>query len=217
MFNEAAVVGDVVASARSAFARVICVDDGSSDGSGDLAQAAGAIVIRHPGNLGAGAALQTGLAFGLGSTRAEYFVTIDADGQHRIEDAIRMLERARESNADVILGSRFLSHESNIPTVRRIVLRAGVAFTRATTGLSITDTHNGLRVLSRSAAQIIRIRLHGMAHGSELLEQIARAGLAYEEAPVTIRYTDYSRGKGQSSLNALNILFELLLQKVRAS
>jgi glycosyltransferase involved in cell wall biosynthesis len=146
MFNEAAVVGDVVASARSAFARVICVDDGSSDGSGDLAQAAGAIVIRHPGNLGAGAALQTGLAFGLGSTRAEYFVTIDADGQHRIEDAIRMLERARESNADVILGSRFLSHESNIPTVRRIVLRAGVAFTRATTGLSITDTHNGLRV-----------------------------------------------------------------------
>jgi glycosyltransferase involved in cell wall biosynthesis len=196
---------------------VICVDDGSSDGSGARAREAGAIVVRHPSNLGQGAALQTGLAFGLESTDARYFVTFDADGQHRIEDALRMVGRARVSGVDVILGSRFLANESNMPTARRFVLMAGVVFTRVTTKLAVTDTHCGLRLLSRSAAEHLSIRLPGMAHGSEVLTQISRAGFAYEEIPVNVRYTEYSLRKGQRSIHALNIAFDLLVHKLRVS
>lgn len=215
MFNEAAVIGDVVAGLRTAFSRVICVDDGSGDGSGALARAAGALLVRHPVNLGQGAALQTGIRFALEDPSIDYVVTFDADGQHRVTDAVRMIEVARREAADVVLGSRFADGTPTaVPWLRKRVLAAGVAFTRATTGLALTDAHNGLRVLSRSAANRIDLAQTGMAHASELLSQIARQRLRYVEVPVTIDYTAYSRSRGQSNVNALNILFDLGLARL---
>ena len=216
MYNEASVIGEVVRAVRGTFAHVVCVDDGSADDSARIAHSAGAMVVSHLSNLGQGAALQTGLTHALSTTPAQWFITYDADGQHRLEDAERMLTRARTCNADLVLGSRFLGEAEGIPFSRRLLLFAGVRFTRLTTSLRVTDTHNGLRVLNRRAAQLIRIRISGMAHASELLEQVSRLGLNYEEYPVTVRYTDYSTHKGQRSLNAINILFDLLMNRVRA-
>lgn len=215
MYNEASVIGDVVHALRASFARVICVDDGSRDTSGVIARQAGADVVTHPVNLGQGAALQTGIRFALEDQHARFVVTFDADGQHRVDDAARMVEVARDQGVDVVLGSRFAAGGAHsVPRARRAVLSAGVAFTRATTGLALTDAHNGLRVLSRSAAERIALTHVGMAHASELLSQIARHGLSYVEAPVTIDYTDYSRSRGQSNVNALNILFDLGLARL---
>jgi glycosyltransferase involved in cell wall biosynthesis len=214
MFNEAAVVSDVVAALADSFDAVVCVDDGSSDESGRLAAEAGATVVYHPVNLGQGAALQTGVEFALRSS-ADYLITFDADGQHRIEDAVKLLERARAGDVDIVLGSRFLEEGNAVPRVRRAVLRAAVLFTRATTGLSLTDTHNGLRVMTRATAELMKLRLHGMAHASEILGVVARHQLAYVELPVSVVYTDYSRRKGQSSVNALNVLVDLLLARLR--
>ena len=90
------------------------------------------------------------------------------------------------------------------------MLRAAIAFTRMTTGLAVTDTHNGLRVLTRSAAEKIAMTQSGMAHASELLNEIARHDLDYEEVPVSIDYTEYSKLKGQTNLNAVNIMHELI-------
>ncbi|GAA2116826.1 glycosyltransferase family 2 protein [Nocardioides bigeumensis] len=215
MLNEAAVIGDVVAGLRCSFEHVICVDDGSTDKCGELARAAGARVVTHPSNLGQGAALQSGVTFALDDGRTKYIVTFDADGQHRVADADRMVEVARTSGVDIVLGSRFLeSTSSGMTAARRAVLRAAVGFTRATTGLALTDAHNGLRVLSRYAAQRISLTQAGMAHASELLNQIAHHRLRHVEVPVTIDYTDYSRSRGQSNINALNILFDLGLARL---
>ena len=108
LYNEATVVGDVIVNARKEFAKVVCVNDGSTDDSGKVAREAGAVVVDHPINLGQGAALQTGMSYALRDPAANYFVTFDSDGQHQVSDAIAMVERLRAGDVDVVLGSRFL-------------------------------------------------------------------------------------------------------------
>jgi hypothetical protein len=104
-----------------------------------------------------------------------------------------------------------------MPPVRRMVLRAGTGFTRWTAGLDVTDTHNGLRVLNRTALQRIRLTMPRMAYASELLSAIVPNGLSYTEVPTTVNYTAYSRAKGQANINAVNILFDLAVRRLRAS
>lgn len=213
LYNEGTVVGDVIRHARETFCKIVCVDDGSSDDSAAVATAAGAVVVTHPVNLGQGAALQTGITYALGDPEAHYFVTFDSDGQHRTEDAERMVQRLRTEDLDVILGSRFLGSASDAGFLKRVVLRAAVLFERITTHLKVTDTHNGLRAFSRTGAEAIQIRQNRMAHGSEFLQEISRNHLRYDEEPVHIIYTDYSRAKGQSLWNSINILDELFLNR----
>lgn len=209
LFNEGTVVGDVIADALTVFPRIVVVDDGSSDDSAAIARRAGALVVEHPLNLGQGAALQTGFdaARRLG---ARYVVTFDSDGQHRVEDALAMVERLRRDEADVILGSRFLDERTRPGGLKRAVLKAAVLYSNATTGVRLTDTHNGLRALNSKALATLRIRQNRMAHASEIIDQIGRSGLRWAEHPVHIVYSDYSRSKGQSVLNAVNIVTEQL-------
>lgn len=212
LYNEALVVQGVVAAARTVFPNIVCVDDGSSDDSVAEALAGGATVVRHPINLGQGAALQTGIDFARAQPGAKYFVTFDSDGQHRVEDAARMVQRLRTEDVDIVVGSRFLGTGTNASRVKRMVLRAAVLFERMTTGVKLTDAHNGLRALSRTAAFKIRIKQNRMAHASEIVSQLGKLKLRYVEEPVQIIYTDYSRAKGQSLWNSVNILSELFIK-----
>lgn len=212
LFNEAAVVREVVAEARVTFPNIVCVDDGSDDASVAEALAGGAVVVTHPINLGQGAALQTGIDFALTQPGAEYFVTFDSDGQHRTEDAARMVERLRSEPLDIVIGSRFLDGRTRAGALKRLVLRLAVVFERVTTGVQLTDAHNGLRALNRSAAETIRITQNRMAHASEIVALIGKHRLRYAEQPVHILYTDYSRAKGQSIWNSVNILGELFIK-----
>ena len=208
-FNEGAVIGRVVLELLSHFENVVVVDDGSEDDTVAVAAAAGAHVVRHPVNLGQGAAIQTGLDYAL-SKNAKYLVTFDADGQHAIEDALTMLRRVRDDDLDVVIGSRFIGKSKGMPISRRLVLKAAVLFTRLTTGMKVTDAHNGLRVFSARGARKIRITHNRMAHASEIMEQIARRNMSVAEVPVTITYTEYSLRKGQKVSNSLNILLDLI-------
>ncbi|CAA9380404.1 MAG: Dolichol-phosphate mannosyltransferase in lipid-linked oligosaccharide synthesis cluster [uncultured Nocardioidaceae bacterium] len=215
MHNEATVIASVVAGLRPHFSTIVCVDDGSTDGSDRVARAAGATVLRHAINLGQGASLQTGISYAVRHTATDLVVTFDADGQHDALDAVRMVERARRGDVDVVLGSRFLDGGGlSVPASRRRLLKGAVGFTRLTTGLPVTDTHNGLRVLTSAAAAELQLHTRGMGHASELLDQVAANRWRVCEVPVTIAYTEYSRAKGQSSLNAVNILFDLMLQRL---
>lgn len=213
-FNESAVVGDVVRELRATFAHVVGVDDGSSDGSAEVMAAAGAVVARHAVNLGPGAALQTGLQYALLDPGAQWFLCFDADGQHRVSDAVAMLERVRTDPVDVLVGSRFLGEAPEMSRSRRVVLRVGGVFERFTSGVRLSDGHNGLRVMSRRFAEQVDLHLPGMAYASELLSLMARSGLPYAEHPVTIDYTDYSRAKGQRSLNSINIAVDVWLSRL---
>ena len=117
-------------------------------------------------------------------------------------------------NAEVALGSRFLGNAVGISLSRRIILRLAVALTRLTTGLRVTDAHNGLRLFTAAAARRMTITQNRMAHASEILAQIARHRLRFVEVPVTITYTDHARAKGQTLLGAADIISELVLGKL---
>lgn len=211
--NEASVIGDVIAGIRAVVPLVILVDDGSQDGTAGVARSAGAVVVRHSVNLGQGAALRTGIAAALRVPRVQWIVTFDADGQHQPEDAAALLARARSGDVDVVLGTRFGSGATvEAGLAKRLLLRAAIVYTRAETKLPLTDTHNGLRVLSRSFAQGLTMRERGMGHATEILEQVARSGVRWAEVPVHIRYTDYSKAKGQPMINSVNILFDSLFR-----
>ena len=212
-WNEAPVITGVVAAVRAGFGNVVVVDDASSDRTREAALAGGAVVLRHAINLGQGAALQTGIRYAL-SRGAESVVTFDADGQHRVDDIAVLLDTQQRSHADVVIGSRFLGSAENLPALRRMLLKLAVTFTRRTGGLKLTDAHNGLRLLTRTAAQRIEIRQNRMAHSSEVIDEIRRLGLTIAEAPVTIVYTEYSLRKGQRLSNALHILAELFAARV---
>jgi len=210
LYNEGEVIRQVVTDARRTFPRIVCVDDCSVDSSGVDAAAAGAVVVTHPINLGQGAALQTGIEYALRQPETRYLVTFDADGQHRVEDAAAMVDLLRADAADVVFGSRFLDGRTEPGLLKKLVLKAAITFSNATTGVRLTDTHNGLRAFTRAAAAALSIKQNRMAHASEIIEQVGKRGLRYVEHPVHILYTDYSRKKGQSLLNSVNILTELL-------
>jgi glycosyltransferase involved in cell wall biosynthesis len=214
VFNEGAVIAGVVAGLLDLGARVVCVNDGSKDDSADEIVRSGAFLVDHPMNMGQGAALQTGIEFARLLPGVRRFVTFDADGQHRAQDAVRMLGILDEQGVDIVLGSRFLGSTAGMSRAKRMVLQAAVVFSNAVSGMRLTDAHNGLRVFNRHVADTIDITAPDMTHASEIIELISRNNYRYVEAPVTVDYTDYSKAKGQPVINAVNIAVDTLLRKV---
>ena len=212
LFNEAAVIGDVVRGLRERYPLVVCVDDGSGDDSARIAEAAGAAVVRHPYNMGQGAAIKTGIDYALRDPAMEQIVTFDADGQHQVDDAAAMIALREAEGVDCVLGSRFLDDRTKPGLIKRLVLWGAVRYSNLTSGLHLTDAHNGLRVLGRRACEVITIEQNKMAHASEIVEEIGRHRLTVREHPVHILYTDYSRAKGQSVLNSVNIVIDMLFR-----
>lgn len=194
---------------------VVVVDDGSSDDTWSALTDFPVYALRHPINLGQGAALQTGMTFAL-QQGAEIVVHFDADGQHRVEDIDVLIEPLRSGEADVVLGSRFLRQADSqaVPPLRRVLLKGAVMVNRLMTGVWLSDAHNGFRALTREAAEKIHLRENRFAHASEIISQIHHLRLHYVERPTTVVYSDYSKAKGQSMWNAFNIVTDLLLRRV---
>ncbi|MGO8992625.1 MAG: glycosyltransferase family 2 protein [Polyangiaceae bacterium] len=204
------------ADAPSGGATVFLVDDGSDPplDAAALPRNIHVVLARHPFNLGQGAALETARQLALRDPRRDAFdayVTMDADGQHRVEDAVALAE-AIADGADVAFGNRFLG-SSNVPGPRRALLGAARFFEWAITGLRLADSHNGLRAFSRRAIEQVPIRQNRMAHATEIKQRVSRAGeLVIVEVPVSVRYTRQSLAKGQRSLGAVVIVRDLVLQ-----
>ncbi len=212
-FNEAAVIGEVIAQVRSVFDHVVCVDDGSTDGTGEIARRAGAHLVRHPVNLGQGAAIQTGVEYARRQPGAQVFATFDGDGQHRVEDVAAMIDRLGVGDVDIVIGTRFGGREtSRPPLVKRMVLRTAARLSRRGRRLGLTDTNNGLRVFNKRVADGLDITMSGMSHANEIIALIAENGWRVAEYPVEVLYTEYSRSKGQPLLNGVNIIFDGLLR-----
>lgn len=210
-YNEQSKISEIVKSLQKYFSNIFIVDDGSADNTYHAAKSTGAEVIRHPINLGQGAALQTGLTRALENPNLNYFLTFDADGQHSIESALEMLYLSKKTNVDLVMGSRFLRDtHSGMPQKKKFILKLAVLYTRFDTGLNVTDTHNGLRVMNRNFAKSLSIRKNGMAHASEILTHAKQTRASWLESPAQIYYTEYSIKKGQSIFNAINILTEMI-------
>ena len=217
-FNEGTVIEDVLRSARETFPNIVAVDDGSADDSAAAIHAAGAHLVRHPVNLGQGAAIQTGVEYARAQPGAQYFVTFDADGQHQVKDVLAMVERLRTESLDIVVGTRFGenredSGDDQVPLIKRIVLKTVVLLSPRTRRLGLTDAHNGLRVFNRTVAEALNLRMNGMSHASEFVALMDSEGWRVGEQPVDILYTEYSMSKGQSLLNGVNILSDGLVGK----
>ncbi|CRR78368.1 MULTISPECIES: glycosyltransferase family 2 protein [Stenotrophomonas maltophilia group] len=213
-YNEGSAIKDTIHAIPGNFPKIIVIDDGSRDDTHERVRETRATLIRHPINLGQGAGLQTGIDAALLDPAIEYIVTFDADGQHRIEDVERMLAYAAQHKVQIVMGSRFLGKAVNMPRMKRVILKAAVWFSNVTSGVHLTDTHNGLRVIHRSAAERLKLELPDFSHASEIVERIGQQHFSYAEVPVTIIYSEYSRSKGQSMINAINIAFDAILRKV---
>lgn len=212
-FNEASVIGEVIADITSTFEHVVCVDDGSRDDTATVALRAGAHVVRHPVNLGQGAAIQTGIEYARAQPGARIFATFDADGQHRVKDVAAMADRLAAGDVDIVIGSRFAGQLPNqMPVLKRLVLRAVTVLSPSIRKLGLTDAHNGLRVFNKTVADGLNVTMNGMSHASEIVTLIIENKWRVAEEPVEILYTDYSLSKGQPLLNGVNIVFDGLLR-----
>jgi glycosyltransferase involved in cell wall biosynthesis len=217
-YNEGDVLAKTLADLSPFAYNIVVVDDGSKVPELEFLPAKVSCrtwYLRHPTNLGQGAALQTGTEFAI-KQGAEIVVHFDADGQHVAELIGRLVEPIQRGECDVVMGSRFIDSADRkaVPVRKRFLLKTGVIVSWLFTGVWLTDAHVGFRALSRCAAQKIRLTENGSAHGTQILELIRKERLRYCEVPTRVRYTRYSLRKGQGLLDGINIFFVLLLHKV---
>lgn len=195
----------------------IIVDDGSQfplcreDLASSRTDSMNVYLLKHSINLGQGAALSTGIQFALESLDCEYFVTLDADGQHSIDDLTTLINPVLKGDVDIVFGNRFLGNlSSEIPWFRRLVLIAARYFENVLTRTQLSDAHNGYRAFNRRTALLFKLKHNRMAHATEIKQIVAKHDLRYTQTPVSIHYNEEVLAKGQSSFNAVNILKELV-------
>ncbi len=213
-YNEGAVLISVIKEILLTGFAIIVVDDGSDIPLNKILQSYPLFYIRHRANLGQGAALQTGFDFAK-KLNPDIIITMDADGQHHSSSFNSMIEPLLTNEADIVLGSRFLSPgQTSVPIMKKVVLHTARLINYIFSGLLLSDAHNGLRAFNATALQKITITENRMAHASEILFEIKKHKLRFKEVPVTISYTAYSKKKGQSIWDSVRILFDLILHKL---
>lgn len=188
-YHEAQRVGDVVAQVREALPdfRVVVVDDGSRDATSRVAREAQAVVLRHPFNLGYGAALQTGYKYALRSG-ASLLVQLDADGQHDPADARALVEPIERDELDVVIGSRFLGAGEYRMGVLRASGRKFFQTLLAALGLRVSDPTSGYQALSRAALEFYAADDFPSDYPDvDVLLGAHRQGLRIGERPVVMR------------------------------
>jgi glycosyltransferase involved in cell wall biosynthesis len=211
-FNEERSIQHVVEQVLTYVDRVAVIDDGSTDATAAFAAHAGADLIAHRRNLGKGVALQTALEWARSKPDVDELVLLDADEQHDPADIPMLLEARRRSEADIVVGSRFLGR-NNAPLYRLFGLHILSAAAAIGSGIRLTDSQSGYRVLSRRALERLRLAAHGFAVETEMQFDAAAKGLSVTEAPIEIRYAGGARRS--PAVHGVTVLLETILLTAR--
>lgn len=209
-YNEVTRIGNVVRDALREVDTVIVVDDGSLDGTAAAAARAGARVVRHDENCGAGAATMTGIeaARALGATT---IVTLDADEQHDPRDIPAMLKPIERGHADIVFANRF-GKRNSIPFVRRVFNAIGNFVTLLATGMWVGDSQCGYKAFGPRAVRDVSIRMNGYEFCTEIVREAAQHRWRVAQVPVKVVYSAYTLAKGQSFANGMRTAFKILLR-----
>lgn len=219
-YNEGLVIKNVVSGVYKEFldskkytVDVIVIDDGSKDNTYEAAKGAGAKVVKHIINSGAGAATSTGLSYAR-QNAYDVAATIDGDGQHLTSDLRKCIDVSISEGTDLLVGSRLIDSDGMSRT--KVLGNRGLSFvTYLFFGVYVTDSQSGLRVFSKTAIDTLQWKSTGYEFCSEMLWRAKQADLSIKEAPIKALYTDYSKSKGQSNWNAFNIVSVLLKRRVK--
>lgn len=208
-YNEELTIGSVVALAKK-YGDVLVVDDGSKDRTSEIAQNAGAIVVRHEINKGKGAALKTGFGYAL-SNDYEVVVTLDADGQHNPDEIPLLLKPILGGEADLVIGSRYLNGvHRNIPLYRRLGLWVLNKTTNVASSAKIKDSQSGFRALNRKVLESLNINADGYHVESEMITQLSEKGLRIKEVPINVRYDVPKKHKKHPVVHGVSVLAKIV-------
>jgi glycosyltransferase involved in cell wall biosynthesis len=202
-YNEERFIGSVVLKARQHATAVVVVDDGSTDATAEIAEAAGAVVVRHEGNRGKGAALNTAFRTAQ-ALHADVVVTLDGDAQHQPDEIDHVVAPVLQGEADMVVGSRYLQGKPGVPRNRVWGHRAFTALTNLVSGVRVTDSQSGFRAFSARAAEVAGFASNGFSVESEMQFLAREHGLTLLEAPVSAVYQD--RAKRSVVAHGLRVL-----------
>jgi len=209
-YNEETRIRDVIHSAFEHVTGVIVVDDASTDETARIAREAGALVVRHLENSGAGAATMTGVEAAR-AVEADAIVTLDADGQHDPHDIEAMLKPVEEGRADIVFANRF-GQRNRIPFIRRLANAVGNLLTFAVTGRWVADSQCGFKVFGPRAVRQLNIRLSNFAFCTEIVRESVQYHWRIVQVPTKVIYSEYTMAKGQSFAKGIETAVKILLR-----
>ena len=215
-YNEQGRLAYVLEKCIHYFENILVVDDGSEDMTlNESLKSKANFVLSHCINCGQGTAIRTGIRYFLKNTNFDYLITLDADNQHSPEEAFLILKHAVKIDADAVFGSRLINSYSrkNIPTSRLMLIILANFFEKLFYGTHLTDSHNGLRVLSREACEkLSMIQSSAMAHATEIVTVLSKSKIFIHEYPCKVNY-DINNKNSQSPFSSLNIISDLFQSK----
>ena len=186
-FNEEKNIASIISRLKDFTDSIIVCDDGSSDMTAKIAEDMGAILVKHPKNLGYGAAIRT-IFLKAKDLESDVLVTLDGDGQHQIVDVEKILKPIEKNQADIVIGSRFLDKKSDVPKYREFGINVITKVTNVTIKNKLTDAQSGLRAYSKKVLSEISLSDLGMGISTEILIKASSKGLKIVEVPITVSY-----------------------------
>lgn len=187
-YQESQAIKQVILLSQQYCSNVIVVDDGSTDNTQQIAEKAGATVLRHPRNQGKGAALRTGFNYAL-QMGCDLIITLDGDLQHNPHSIPRFITKIHQGY-DIVVGSRYSTRSEEMPFVRKLSNLITTQALRVFFKIPVTDSQSGYRAFRKRVLEVIQVRDDGFAAETEILIDAQRAGFEISEVPIATNYGD---------------------------
>ncbi|PBO85668.1 MAG: glycosyl transferase [Thaumarchaeota archaeon] len=186
-FNEGEKIQEIINKIKIISDEIIVCNDGSTDSTGSIAQKMGAIVINHEKNLGYGAAINS-IFSKAREMEADILVTFDADGQHKSNDIKSVIQPIIDRKADIVIGSRFLENELDMPKYRKFGIKTITSLTNISSEIKLTDSQSGFRAYNKKTLSEIHPIEKGMGISTEILIKANKKKLRIKEVPIKVSY-----------------------------
>ena len=187
-FNEEKNIASIIQKLNQVADTVIVCNDGSTDNTAKIAEKMGAIVITHQQNLGYGEAIRS-LFLKARELDSDMLVTLDSDGQHRISDVLPIVDPIIKNQADLVIGSRFLTkNQEDMPKYREIGIKIITTLANTSLDESVTDSQSGFRAYSKNILFEITPSEKGMGVSNEILMKASKKNFKIIEVPIVVSY-----------------------------